>query len=163
MKTNLIVKNIKHAFKTQDENLFHTAMEQLQSKINNFQLACHLPKKNLTLQTNPDCIIDVQYVDNSTSKLTINPNTKRCTLKITNKCSKQVEDELTIFTRLILEQCQLPLLTVRAPFRYNHHNNTYSAYLLSESKKFRLNCIFDIQSKSILIHTSPKIDPSDID
>jgi hypothetical protein len=82
--------------------------------------------------------LDVEYVDSNSSKLTINANTGRVSLKISNKSSDTVAEELKEFA-VLHHKMLLPPLTFRGRIYWNKGQECYSCVLQSTNKHHTFN------------------------
>lgn len=80
--------------------------------------------------------VDVVITDSSTSKLTLSPSEKRCTLKVSKNCSEQVTSELIKITNYIRMQptyCK----TVRGRFHFSKSRDCYEIALITDTKHYK--------------------------
>ena len=73
-------------------------------------------------------------VDNSSSKLTLNPRDGRVTLKLSIKSTENVRNELREFTRLIMMDETIDPTTIRGRFRFK--DGKYLIDMQSNNKKY---------------------------
>lgn len=78
-------------------------------------------------------IVDIEYVDSATSKLTINASTGRVSLKISDRASENVAEELKDFVSDNY-QTVLPPLTFRGKIYWSKHEGRYVCVLQSSNK-----------------------------
>lgn len=80
----------------------------------------------------------VEVVDTTsrTNKFTVNSNTGRITVKISDQTSVEERDKLITFAGTLKEQ-NWPSVTMRGRIRFDHSISKYGCQFISESEKIK--------------------------
>ena len=138
-------KKLRTAHGVNDVKSFNSTLKQLQGEILSYQQALGISKYVESVfdgsstdttwdrRMRGERFLEILKVDSSHSKLTVNPNTGRVTLKSSVKASDVVfKNHVRLATKLLTEE--LPLVTFRGKIGF--YNGIYECLLQSESKKF---------------------------
>lgn len=124
------LKGLVNILKSRDEQI-----EVLKKRIKNQteEIGKLLSKRNM-------CDIDKRYlevkiVDSSSSKLTINPCSGRVTLKVSNRSSVKVKNDMKKLAEFVMRD-KFVSFTHRGRIKYHIDDDKYSVKLFSENGKY---------------------------
>lgn len=81
--------------------------------------------------------IEIVDAESSNSRITVNSVSGRITLKVSDKASEVVKEELTDFAKFLLDQ-DFPPVTLRGKVTFNQSSQCYEWYGVSENKRTKI-------------------------
>jgi hypothetical protein len=127
-----VATKVRKAFNSGNKNMLESALKQMLEDYEHYHKLVEIKGKSSCPLA--ERYLEVIDVESSASKLTLNPVDGRCTLKVSNKASPKVKEQLIkLANKLLLED--IPPLTVRGQVKY--YNGGYECQLLSESRKVK--------------------------
>lgn len=131
-KYSNIANKLRKAFDSSDRALFDGTLKLLHDQFLSYHAAIEVVGK----ESKPlsERYLEIIYVESSSSKITVNANTGRVTLKISNKATDNVIKHYHLLVDKLLIT-ELPPITLRGKIEYKE--NGYQCQLISESGKIK--------------------------
>lgn len=131
-------KSLRESTNIEDSiNLLNTFQKEVQDKLDNYVKVIEISNK--VSCSKDERFLEVSSSESSRNKLTINSHTGRFTLKLSDKSSRAVNEDLVKWVKnCLIPFSDYPPITLRGKIYFDKVNSKYVWQGQSESKKFNI-------------------------